>query len=127
MRVDHRDYWSITTVFPVQREPGSSGFPGDQWIDDDDSGISLDQRHVRQIKSANLIDRIRHRKESLLGDQLRLTPQARIDRWRAVLVKEGVGIVVPQDFPVRIGNQPRIERGDETPLRLGEVGVVGER
>ena len=100
VRVDDRGDRPVAAVRPVERERGGGGLLRDQRVDHDHALVALDQRHVRQVEAAHLVDAVGHLVQALLGAQLALAPQARVGRVRAVPVEEGVGVVVPDHLPV---------------------------
>jgi hypothetical protein len=125
--VDHPGHRAVAAVLPVQLERGRRGLRRDQRVDDDDAGVALDDRHVGQVKAAHLVDAWRHLEQPLSGAQLGLPPQARVHRVRAVGVEVGVLLQVPHHPTLRVGDDARIERFDQSTLRVLEVGAVGER
>ena len=58
MGVDHRGDRPVAAVLAVQRQPGRGHLGRNQRIDDDDPGLALDQGHVRQVDSAQLVDAV---------------------------------------------------------------------
>ena len=98
--VDDRGDRPVAAVLAVERQRGGRGLLGDQRVDDDDAVVALDQRHVRQVETADLVDAVGDLVEPLLRAQLALAPQARVRGVGAVGVEEGVGVVVPDHAPV---------------------------
>ena len=79
--VDHGDDGPVATAVgsvELQRRGGHLG--GHQGVDDDDSGVALDEADVGQVESADLVDARHHLVEALFGDQRRLPPQAGVHR-----------------------------------------------
>ncbi|BDB61062.1 hypothetical protein RDE2_28560 [Rhodococcus sp. RDE2] len=124
--VDHRGDRAVTAMRPIQRETRRSGLRGDQWIDDDHAGIALDERHVRQVQTAHLVDTLRDLEQSLPRAESRLPPEARIHRRRAVVVEECVRIAVPHDVAIGVPHDPGFESRDETAIDVVEILDVRE-
>ena len=80
--VDDRDHLAVAAMRAIQRQGGGRGLGGDQRIDHDDPGVTLDEADVGQIEAADLVDALDHLVEALLGAQLALPPQARVHRRR---------------------------------------------
>lgn len=74
MGIDQRLHRAIPTVLAVQRQPRRGGLLVDQRIDDDDSLVALDDRHVRQIESPKLIDAFGHFEKTRIAADLRMSP-----------------------------------------------------
>ena len=127
VRVDDGPDRTVTAVRAVQRQRRRRGLRGDQWVDDDDAGVTLDEADVRQVQAAHLIDARHHLVEALLGAQLRLPPQARMHGVRRFAVQEVVGVVVPHHSSVGRGDDARFHGGDEAAVGVLEVPGVRER
>ena len=56
VRIDNRDDRPVPALRPIQRKRGRGGLGGDQWIDDDDPGVALDEADVGQVEAADLVD-----------------------------------------------------------------------
>jgi hypothetical protein len=123
--VDDRTYRPVTAMCPVQRQRGCRGLGADQRVDDDDSGVALDDRHVRQIQAAHLVDAFHDLEQTLLGHERRLPPQARVDRRRRLTGEERVAVVVPHAPTVGGADHAR-PRTQEPAVSGGEVGRVVE-
>ncbi len=124
--VDDRLHRPFAPVLPVERQRGRRRLRRDERVDEDDAGVALDDRHVRQVEAPHLVDPRRHLEQALDGVELGLAPQAGVGRRRAVLAEEVVGVVVPHHPAVRVVHDAGLERGDEAAARVVEVLGVGE-
>ncbi len=73
--VDDRAHRTVTTMLAIEGEGGRRTLRRDQRIDDHHTGVALDQRHVRQVVPADLVDAVGHLEQTMHGRQLRLTPE----------------------------------------------------
>ena len=96
-------------------------------VDHDPAGLPLDDRHVRDVVAAHLVDAARHLEQAVQIVELRLAPQARVHRGGRVAVEESVRGRVP-DARARLArdHETRLVR-DQAALRVREVGRVAER
>ena len=127
MGVDHRGDRPVATVLAVERQAGRGDLGRDRRVDDDHPGLALDQRHVRQLDPAQLVDARGDLEQALDRGQLALPPQARVHRVRAVPgggAGEGVGVVHHPAVGCR--NHARLQPGDQPAVRVLEVGSVGK-
>jgi hypothetical protein len=95
-------------------------------VDHDHAGVGLNQRHVRQVEAPHLVDPVGQLEQAVLGHQLPLPPQAGIGRVRGITGDEVVLGAVPDHVPVGRGDDRIIQRPDEPPLHVAEIGLVGE-
>ena len=95
MGVDHPGHRPVSAVLAVQRDARRRGLGRDQRVDHDHPGVALDDRHVREVHPADLVDAAGHLEQAVLGAQLRLSPQARVHRVRALAVQVGIRLQVP--------------------------------
>ena len=127
--VDHRLDRLLPAVGVVEIEAHLRGFRRDQRIDDGDAFPSLDDGHVRQVEIADLVEAVRDLEQAAEVDELRLSPQARIDgiRGRGIRPDEAVLLRVPDRVAGlaldHVGRQGR----DEAAPGILEVRPVGER
>ena len=105
----------------AQRRGGYLG--GHQWVDDDDSGVALDEGDVGEVQAADLIDARHHFVEALFGGQGRLPPQAGVHRCRRAAVEEGIRVVVPHHAAVGGLDDAWGQRGNESTIGIVEIGV----
>ena len=124
--VDHPGHRPVPAVLPVEPERRRRGLGRDQRVQDEDPAITLDERHVRQVEAAHLVDPGRHLEQALDRVERGLAPQARIDRLGGVAGQEPVGVVVPHHAAVGV-HDPRFQSGDEAAPGVLEVLRVGER
>ena len=125
--VNDSAHGTITPVLPVQRQRRGGDLGGHQRVDHDDAGVALDDRHVRQVEAADLVDAGHHLVKSLLGHQGRLPPQARVHAGRRVAGQERVDVVVPHHASIGGGDDTGFLLGDEPTVGIGEIPGVAER
>ena len=117
----------LPAVRPVQGRCRRGTFLRDQRIDDDHAGVGLDQRHVRQIRPANLIDARGDLEEPLYGGELALPPETRVYRVRAIaLHRSGVGVDVEHHPAIGILDHAGLQPGDQPPFGVLEIGAISE-
>ena len=91
-----------------------------------DARLALDERDVREVEAADLVDAGHDLEQAVDRVQLRLAPEARVDAWPAP-GRRGtpVALVVPDDPAVGGADDARVEPADEAAARVLEVlGVV---
>ncbi len=91
----------LAAMLAIQRQRGGRRLRGDQRVDHQDARVALDDRHVRQVEAAHLVDALGDLEQAVNRVQLPLPPEARIHRLRTVGVEEAVGVRIPDDAPVR--------------------------
>ncbi len=126
MGVDDGYYGFLGPVLIVEVERHFRGLHGNQGIKDGDAVLSLDDRHIRQILVADLVDPRRDLEEARYVDQLRLTPQTRVHGVgsRGALLDEVVLHGIP-DGVARLSLDHRLwQRRDETLVGKCECGLV---
>ena len=109
-----------------QSPRGGGGLLRGQRVDDDPAGLALDDRHVRDVVAAHLMDAARHLEQAVQIVELRLAPQARVHARGCFAGEERVGRRVPDDAPFALDHEAVFVR-DEAALRVGHVGGVVER
>ena len=104
-----------------------------QGIHHDPAGLALDQRHVRQVEAAQLVDAGAHLVEPRSVVQPRLPPEARVDRRRRLALHEGpVGERPLGTGEVRVADLLRLRGEQQAPIgplegdRIVEVEPVGD-
>jgi hypothetical protein len=80
-----------------------------QRVHDDDAAIALDQRHVGDVEPAHLVDSRDDLEQSVAHVEARLTPQARVHRWR-------------RDFAGQ--EAVRLEAPDHSARRRHDLGIL---
>lgn len=116
----------FTALRPVQVQGGGRRLGGGERVDDHDTVVALDQRHVGEVEPACLEDALRYLEQTGPRAELGLPPQVRVRGVGTVLVEERRVVEVPHDAPVLGRDRRGQRRGDEAPVRLLEVGPVGE-
>jgi hypothetical protein len=126
MGVDQPRHRAVAAMRPVQPQRGGRGLPGDQRVDDDDTGRAFHQCHIGQVQAPDLVDARNHLVETLFRDQSRLAPETRMYRGRTGFPQERVRIVVPDDLTGGVAHDTRVEPGDPAPIGVGEIRGVRE-
>jgi len=126
MGVDHARHRPVPAVLAVQRDAGRGGLGRDQRVDDDHAGVALDDRHVREVHPADLVDPAGHLEQAVLGAQLCLPPQARVHRVRALAVQVGISLQVPHHPAIGRSHHAWIQRIDPAALGILEILPVLE-
>ena len=126
VRVDHRGDRAVAPVSPVQGERRGGDLRRDQRVDHDDAMVAFDQRHVRHLEPADLVDAVGHLIQAVPGGQLGLPPQAGMNGVRAVAVQEAPAVHIPHHPAVRSLDHHRLQRADEAPVSVGEITAVAE-
>jgi hypothetical protein len=130
VRVDHGGHRPALAVRAVEVERGAGGLGADQRIDDDQAVVALDDRHVRDVLVSHLVDAVGDLEQPALEHQLRLAPEARVDRVGRprALLDEGEALRVPEGPSVLIAQHAAVgERGDQPALGVVEILGVRER
>jgi hypothetical protein len=125
--VDDRRHRAVAAVLSVQAECRGRAFDRDQRVDDDHAGVALDERDVREVEAANLVDPVGDLEQALLTAELTLPPQTRVNRFWAIAVKEAVGVGVPHHPAVGRRHRTGRQRCDEVAAGVLEVLPVRER
>ena len=125
--IDHAHDGSVTAVLSIELESRRCGLRADERIDDQDPGVTLDEADVREVQTSNLVDSGNDLEEAVHGHQLRLPPQARVDRVRGGPFKEAVARVVPHDTAIVGFHDAWVQATDEAATCVFEVGAVVER
>ena len=98
-----------------------------QRIDDDPSGLTLDNRHVGQIVAADLVDARNDLVEAMFGIQTGLPPQAGMNRVRRVFpVEEVIVGGSPDRTPVSIADIQVGVACDKTALHQRPVFIINQ-
>ena len=124
VRDDQRLHRPVTPVLAVQGQGRRGGLVRHERVDNDHAAVGLDQGHVRQVQAPDLIDPIGQLIQAMPGGQLSLPPQARVRRAGGVPLDEVVSGAVPDHVPIGREDDRVIERPDEPPLDVIEVGQV---
>ncbi|MCY1228838.1 hypothetical protein D9M72_411800 [compost metagenome] len=125
MAVDHGPHWPFRTVTQVEVKRGTRRFAAGKGVDDDQSRIALDDRHVGQIKAAHLIDALGDLEQSVDQVQSRLPPQCRMRCRRGHwLVKEGIVFKAPDQPAVLVTHFGIRHRANESAPGVGLVAMI---
>ena len=81
-------------------------FPAHQHVKHDPAMVGADKGRVGHIKAAHLIDAVAHFKQTGLGVQLRVPPQARIDGVRRIAIQIAIALQIPRRCSVIVVNDP---------------------
>ena len=106
-----------------QFERGAGHLDGGERVDDDPPHSRVDERNGRNVEAAHLIDAICDLKEAVLGQYLRLAPQAGVGGFRRFAFQEFVRREIERRPPAAVAGDHRVgARGDET--SIGEIEVL---
>ncbi len=117
--VDHRRHGLIAAVCAHKLQGRGRRLGRGEGIDDDQSPLALDERHVRDVESAHLIDSGRDLEQAVQGVEPGLAPQAGIDRVRLLPIQKGERGHGPGAADSRVRNG-----ADEPAAGVGEIGAV---
>ena len=122
--VDHRHDRSLAERVVGQLQAVACTSLDGEWVDDDPSGVALDEGDVGDVVAAGLPDLRCHLEEAVDVVELGLPPQARVDRVGVgrSLLDEVVLADVPSDAPGPLDHAGRVLR-DQPPG--GPLEVVG--
>jgi hypothetical protein len=67
-------------MLPVEFQARAGAFDRGQRVDHDHAGLALDQGHVGEIETSDLIDAVADLEQAVVHVELRLPPEAWIDR-----------------------------------------------
>ncbi len=109
--VEDRAHRPVPAVLPVQSERGGRGLPAQKRVDDEDAGRTLDDRHVRQVHAAHLVDALGHLVEAVQAGEPAMPPQRRMRGLRAVGVQEAEAGNVPRPSGPRCSGSHRARAG----------------
>ena len=121
VRIDDGAHGTIADGAARERECCGGGFAGGEWIDDDEAGVADDDRHVRDVEPADLIDAFADLEETGAREQTRLAPEAWIYGFRDLRREEIVGGEIPSDAAIGGADLRLIPCGYEA--ALGEVFI----
>ncbi len=124
VRVEQAGHRPLAAMLAVERQRGGRRLGGDQRVDHEDARVALDDRHVREVEAAHLVDALGHLEQAVDRVQLPLAPEARVHRLRAVRVEEPVGVRVPDDAPVGRRGSPRRDSEPIRPRRASSKSSV---
>ena len=127
VREDHRADRLRAERLLDQSPRGGGGLLRRERVDDDPAGLPLDDRHVRDVVAAHLMDAARHLEQAVQIVEPSLAPQARVHARGRLAVQERVGGRVPDARAVRALDDEAVLVRDEAALRVGHVGGVVER
>ncbi len=68
--VDQRRDGPLAAMAAVERERRGGGLGGDQRVDHDHAALALDERHVRKVQAAHLVDAVGHLEQAMDRGQL---------------------------------------------------------
>ena len=104
-------------------------FTGSQRINDDPARVAANEGHVGDVERANLVEPVHYLKQAVvLGVELGLAPEARIDRIRGVVPQETYsGQIENRAPPIRLADRERLDGGDESTSGIFKTAPVFER
>ena len=128
MRDDDTGDGALAAMLDIKLNRRPRAFDRGEAVDDDHALVALDQRHVRQIETPHLIDARNHLEQSVVHVELRLPPQAWVDRVRRLACgKEAVRLQAPDDPSLVVDDMRVLARSKKSAGGIGEVGPVRER
>src|SRR5262249_3531998 len=127
MGVDDGDDRSSWTMLIVQVQRGLRGFHREKGVDHDQSRIAFQNGHVGKVDAANLINPVDDLEQPVLMVELRLPPEAGIDRVGRRFVEERIILLAPDHTPVRSGYEGVGQRSDEAARGILKVVLLVER
>jgi hypothetical protein len=102
-----------------------SGLGTEQWINENEASVPLNDGHVGDIEAANLIDPFGDLKQPMLQIQLPLPPETGMNRGRNVLrLQEMVGSKIPDGLTIGSLNSGIWQRRDKTSLNCLKIVSV---
>src|ERR1700758_249861 len=122
--IDQGDGGSVTAVGALKVYRRRRCFGGYQRVDDDQTGVALDEADVGDIQAADLVDTRDHLVETLFRGQHALPPQAGIHRWRRVAGDERIRVVIPHHPPVSCFDDAGCQRSNESAVSVGKIRCV---
>lgn len=115
-------------MLDVESEAGPGRLGGDQGIDHDEAALALEDRHVRDVESTDLIDALADLEEPVVQVEARLPPQAGIHRRRRLgMLEESVVAETPHDATLRVLDLDLRQAGHEATPGVVEILRVRER
>ncbi len=125
--IDHRDDRLFGQMFESELHCRFCGLGRQQRIDHYVTGIAFNDRDVRHIEPAQLVNTLCYLKQPVTGIQLRLAPEAGIDGcWRGIVSKRELG-QIPDHVPCIIPNLNTRRLCDQTPIGECEVLCICKR
>lgn len=122
MRVAHHNAHdrALAQVFGNEREGGFGALDAHERIEHDPAGFAGDERDVRHVVAAYLVDSVHHLEEAVQVVELGVAPKTRVCRigracGGSVLgIEEGVRLLAPNNFAVLVDDFQFVGGGDET-------------
>jgi hypothetical protein len=110
-------------VFARKRQRGGRTLATGQRIHHDPAGLAFDQRHVRYIETAQLVDSVGYLEQTDLGIEDGVTPQTRVDGWRSLALDEFEIVEIDQHIAAVV---PNLAFGpcDQSTLGVFEVLLI---
>src|SRR4051812_2181975 len=126
MAEDYREDRFSRPVLIIKFETGLGTLRRQKCVGDDDSSITFDDSHIREVETAHLVNAVGDLKQAVEVVQLCLPPQTRIHSRRSVPLFESVSLHIPNR--ALFGADPPSGNGSyEATLRGFEVFTVCER
>ena len=111
----------------IELETGTGDFAGHQRVDDDEAVVGLDDRHIRDVDAAQLVDAVGNVKQPGLAVEPRYPPKAWIDRWRRLLgIEEIIVAEAPDDLARGCARDPFGQGRNQATPRVSEIAPVRE-
>jgi hypothetical protein len=114
-------------VFTGKQKGFAGRFPCGKRVHKDPASATLDDRHIGQIVTPDLVNPLLHFEQTVDIIEGRLSPEAGINRGGSALtltVNKGIARHVPDLFPIRVGNHQIRILGNQAAVRVLEVFTV---
>src|SRR5215470_2458739 len=127
MRVDDGDDGSSWTMLIVQVQRSLRRFHREKGVYHDQSRVALQNGHVGKVDAPNLINPLDDLEQPVLMVELRLPPEAGIDRVGRRSFEERIILLAPNHIPVRSGHKRVAQRSNEAPRGFLKVALFVKR
>ena len=104
MRVDDTLDLAVASMLAVQSKSGLCGFRCAERVHYNNTSITLNNRHVRDVVASDLIDSVGNLEQAMYTRQLALSPQFWVDGSWASILEEGILLAIPDDSAVASSN-----------------------
>jgi len=127
MRNDHRHYRSLAEFLVHELECGTRGFFDRQWVNNDPTGIALDEGDVGEVEAAHLVDARYNFKQTIFHVEQGLALQRRMDAVVVLPVQKEVPFIyIPGDFTLVVHDLAEGWGSDKSALGFLEVLLVSK-
>ena len=124
--VEQPGHRAVAAMLAVEGQRRRGALRGYERVDHQHAGVALDNRHVREVQPADLVDAVGHLEETVNRRELSLPPETRVHGVRTLSVEEVVGVRVPDDAPAGRPDHRVRQRRHPPSARVLEVRAVAE-